>query len=104
MTVIPQHLQALAAANEIRLARAGLRRDVHAGRATIADALGAHCAQSMTVIDLLMCQHRWGRERALRALAHLGLRSERRRVSDLTERQRGLLLLALGLTTDGDDK
>lgn len=97
--MIPQHLIALEHANEIRFARARLRAGLAAGTVTVAGALDAECAQTMTLIDLLMSQHRWGRQRALRALGHVGAVSERRRIGDLTDRQRGLLLLALDITT-----
>ena len=62
----PQHMQALAQANRVRLARAELKRQVAEGEATVAEIV-LECpweAESMTIADLLMSQHRWGRRAA----------------------------------------
>ena len=65
MTPAPQHLRALARANEVRLARAELKRRVFAGEASVADVV-LDCpweAASMPVSDLLLAQRRWGHAR-----------------------------------------
>jgi hypothetical protein len=85
----PQHMQALAQANRVRLARAELKRQVAEGEATVADIV-LECpweAESMTIADLLMSQHRWGRTRCRRFLAAIPM-LETKTVGSLTQRQR----------------
>src|SRR4051794_13484326 len=57
----PQHLRALQRANEVRLARAELKRCVADGELTAADVVleSPWQAESMTLADLLMSQRRW---------------------------------------------
>jgi hypothetical protein len=85
----PQHLRALARANQVRLARADLKRRVAEDRITAADVL-LECpweAASMSVADVLMSQRRWGATRCRKFL--FGLRiNETRPVGSLTQRQR----------------
>src|SRR3954469_4888028 len=71
----PQHLRALQRANEVRLARAELKRRVAEGELTAADVVldSPWEAKSMTVSDLLMSQRRWGRTRCRRFLAQASL-------------------------------
>ena len=94
--VAPQHMQALARANEVRLARAELKRQVAAGRrAAISVVLDSPWeAESMTLIELLSSQRRWGRARSRKLIVQTGL-TENKRLGTLTERQRGLLAGAL---------
>lgn len=93
---IPQHMQALARANRVRLARAELKRAIGRGDVDIA-AVVRDCpweTESMTLSELLTSQRRWGRTRARRLLQALAL-SESKRVGSLTSRQRALLASAL---------
>jgi hypothetical protein len=85
----PQHRRALQRANEVRLARAELKRRVAEGELTAADVVldSPWEANSMTVSDLLMSQRRWGRTRCRRFLAQASL-SETKTIGKLTERQR----------------
>jgi hypothetical protein len=89
----PQHLRALARANEVRLARAELKRRVAGGEITVADVvLGSRWeAQSMTVADLLTSQRRWGNTRCRKVLQSLGM-SETKTIGSMTERQRRALV------------
>ena len=108
---VAQHMRALAQANRVRLARAELKRQVAEGEASVADVV-LSCrweAESMTISDLLMSQHRWGRTRCRRFLASIPM-SETKTVGSMTARQRrelaGLLggeseLEVAGLTTWG---
>ncbi|PTL56560.1 hypothetical protein [Paraconexibacter algicola] len=85
----PQHLRALAKANEVRLARAELKRRVLAGELRAAEVI-LECsweAESMTVADLLMAQKRWGRTRCRTFLQRVPL-SETKTIGSMTERQR----------------
>jgi len=92
----PQHMQALARANRVRLARAELKRSVGRGEADVAEVIQG-CpweAESMTLAELLTSQRRWGRTRARKLLQTLAL-GENKRVGSLTSRQRALLTSAL---------
>src|SRR3954454_9292916 len=85
----PQHLKALQRANEVRLARAALKRRVASGDISAADVILACPAEveGMAVSDLLMSQRRWGRTRCRKFLATIPL-SENKSIGTLTERQR----------------
>ena len=85
----PQHLQALERANQVRLARAELKRRVAAGQMSAGEIVLA-CpveAEGMAVSDLLMSQRRWGRTRCRKFLATIPL-SENKTIGSMTERQR----------------
>jgi len=94
--VRPQHMWALDRANEIRLARAELKRGVARGDIDVADVIlqRPREAHSMPVAELLMSQSRWGETRSRKILALLPV-SERKTVGSLTSRQRGVLADAL---------
>ncbi len=85
----PQYMRALERANEVRLARAELKRRVADGDARVADVVltSPWEARSMAVADLLMSQRRWGRTRARRFLAGIPM-SETKTIGSMTERQR----------------
>jgi hypothetical protein len=88
----PQHLQALARANEVRLARAELKRQVADGEISAAHVI-LECpweAASMTVSDLLTSQRRWGSTRCRKLLASIPM-SENKAIGSMTERQRQAL-------------
>jgi hypothetical protein len=92
----PQCMQALARANEVRLARAALKREVRAGRRGVIDIV-LECpwqAQSMSLLELLGSQRRWGRARSRKLLSSTGL-TEMKQLGTLTQRQRGILVRAL---------
>ncbi len=85
----PQHLQALERANQVRLARAQLKRRVAAGQISATEIVLA-CpreAEGMAVSDLLMSQRRWGRTRCRKFLATIPL-TENKTIGSMTERQR----------------
>ncbi|HSR93775.1 MAG TPA: hypothetical protein VLK56_02830 [Solirubrobacterales bacterium] len=92
----PQHMQALARANRVRLARAELKRSIGRGEVDVAEVI-RDCpweTESMTLAELLTSQRRWGRTRARKLLQTVAL-SENKRVGTLTPRQRALLTTAL---------
>jgi hypothetical protein len=92
-----QHMRALAQANRVRLARAELKRQVAEGETSVADVV-LKCpweAESMTISDLLMSQHRWGRTRCRRFLSSIPM-SETKTVGTMTDRQRNALAGMLG--------
>ncbi len=85
----PQHMQALRRANEVRLARAELKRRVAAGEVNAAEVI-LECpweAESMPVADLLTSQRRWGATRCRRLLAGVPI-TETKAIGALTDRQR----------------
>ena len=97
---MPQHMQALAHANEVRLARAALKRSVASGEVEAAEIV-RDCpwqVESMTVGELLRSQRRWGRTRARKFLFSLAL-NENRELGRLTARQRLVLAQALEAKT-----
>ena len=92
----PQHLRALNRANEVRLARAELKREIADGSRSVAEVV-LDCpweSASMTIADLLMSQHRWGRTRCKRFLASVPM-SETKTIGSLTDRQRACLAARL---------
>src|SRR5579862_1836388 len=104
----PQHMRALARANEVRLARAELKRRVMDGETTAADVILA-CpweAETMAVAELLMSQHRWGHTRARRFLATVPM-SETKTIGSMTARQReslaSMLSAQIGVRSPEDD-
>jgi hypothetical protein len=89
-------MRALERANEVRLARAELKRRVAFGKIDVAEVI-VYCpweAQSMAVADLLMSQRRWGQTRCRRLLAQLPM-SEKKTVGSMTDRQRHALAAML---------
>ena len=88
----PQHIRALQRANEVRLARAELKRRVARGEVSVADVV-LTCpweAESMTIADLLMSQRRWGVTRCRKLLQHVPM-LETKEVGSMTARQRHAL-------------
>jgi hypothetical protein len=85
----PQHLLALRRANEVRLARAELKRRICSQELNAAQVV-LDCpweADSMDISDILMSQRRWGRARCRRLLLSLGM-PENKQLGTLTQRQR----------------
>jgi hypothetical protein len=84
----PQYMRALERANEVRLARAALKRRVAFGKVDVAEVI-LYCpweARSMAVGELLMSQRRWGQIRCRKFLSQIPL-SERKEIGSMTERQ-----------------
>lgn len=101
---IPQHMQALARANRVRLARAELKRSIARGELDVAEVI-RDCpweTESMSLAELLTSQRRWGRTRARKFLQSLAL-NENKRLGTLTPRQQALLATAL-VTRDTEER
>jgi hypothetical protein len=103
---VPQHMHALGQANRVRLARAALKRDIGHGAVSVAEVLRQVPweAETMTIADLLLSQHRWGTMRMRRFLGclrdpasgyHLGV-GEHKQLGAMTVRQRELIADVLG--------
>lgn len=96
------HMRALQHANEVRTARAKLKRAIAEGQVSAREVL-ITCpwhAASMAVGELLMTQRGWGRARSSRLLRSVGV-SEAKPVRRLTERQRKALAASLMLNGRG---
>jgi hypothetical protein len=92
MSPEPQRRAALARANEIRLARAELKRRIAGGDVSAANIIldSPEEASSWAVWDLLMSQRSWGSSRCRKFLSTNNI-SETKRLGQLTDRQRELL-------------
>jgi hypothetical protein len=91
---VPQHMVALAKANEVRRAGRDIRREVGAGQLPFADALEDARAQRVEIFELLCAQRGWGPQRARQTLTPLFI-GEQRQVRQLTDRQCRVLALAV---------
>jgi hypothetical protein len=92
----PQYMRALQRANEVRLARAELKRRIATGDSDVAEVL-LECpweAASMPVADLLTSQRRWGQTRCRKFLAQVPM-PEKKTIGSLTDRQRQTLAAML---------
>jgi hypothetical protein len=100
----PQHLQALQRANEVRLARAELKRRIAYGDISVAEVVLSSPweADTMAVAELLMSQRRWGHTRARRFLAGIPM-AETKTIGSMTERQRHTLVALLATTAARTD-
>lgn len=87
-----RRLQALARANEIRRARAALKRRIAAGDVSAAEVILTPPleATSWPLGELLISQRAWGRARSAKFLRSNRI-SEQKPLGELTERQRRLL-------------
>jgi hypothetical protein len=105
MTRQPQRLRALERANEIRLARAELKRRIAGGAISAAEIiLDPPCAAiSWEISELLMSQRRWGSSRCRKFLVRNQI-SETKPVGALTDRQRRLLADQLSLRVTSVDE
>ncbi len=98
----PQYMRALERANQVRLARADLKRRVAEEDLQVADVI-LECpweADSMAVGDLLMSQRRWGQTRCRKFLAQVPM-SEKKTIGSMTERQRRTLAAMLRASRRG---
>jgi hypothetical protein len=93
MSQDPQRLRALERANQVRLARADLKRKIADGEVPAASIIldSPWEARSWSVGDLLMSQRRWGSTRCQKFLRSLEI-SETKQIGTLTERQRNVLV------------
>jgi hypothetical protein len=92
----PQCMQALARANEVRLARARLKRAVGASERCVIQVVRdiPWEAETMPIGELLCSQRRWGRARSRKLLNSIHM-SEAKPLGSLTPRQQRLLVGAL---------
>jgi hypothetical protein len=93
-----QPLTALQRANQLRLERSQLRRELAAGKITIREAVGHRSAKQATVVELLRALPRFGRTRAERYALECKIKRTQR-CGALTRHQ--LLRLELRLAEAG---
>ena len=103
MTVpsVDQRTKALKRANEIRLGRAQLKRDLYAmptqeGVARVSELVAdpPEDIKGMRVLELLSAPYRMGRHRAMGMLRRAGV-PESKQIGELTDRQRGAVRVEL---------
>lgn len=94
--VQPQHMAALAKANQTRLKRADIKKKLKTGQLSIVDLLKnpPQEIENATLFELLMSIRRWGRLRTLTLLASLPI-SEDKKIGTLTDRQKKQLIRLL---------
>jgi hypothetical protein len=114
---LPQHMEALAKANEVRLCQAELKRRIAAGRLHLdavlvgtadLDELEREAFDRMILTDFLCAAHRVGRTRVRTILARLAMATappvaipERKRLGAMTVRQRHVLAAELRRSVPG---
>ena len=91
-----QCMLALQRANEVRLARAAVKRRLSAGTISAAEVILGPPPEieTMPLGELLMSQRRWGHVRCRRFLSALAV-AENKTVGSMTQRQRGMLVAML---------
>jgi hypothetical protein len=96
--LLEQRAQALGRANEIRIGRAQVKRDLHQGRVEISQLLAAPPAsiESAPLLEILLAVPKLGPVKTTRLLRQAGI-SEAKTVGGLTDRQRARLLELLRL-------
>jgi hypothetical protein len=102
LAVAPQCLTALDRANDVRLARAQLKRRIRAGGLAVAEVLltSPWQTRTMSVGELLTSQRGWGQVRTRRLLLSLAV-PENKQIGTLTERQRLAIATVLAARTTG---
>ncbi|HZG36225.1 MAG TPA: integration host factor, actinobacterial type [Gaiellaceae bacterium] len=90
---LDQRMEALKRANDIRVRRAQLKKDLKEGRAQIESILldPPECVSTAKVFDMLMAVPKFGRVKAARLLNQCRI-SQSKTVGGLSERQRGELV------------
>lgn len=90
MTTKPQHIASLERANEVRLDRAKLKREIGANDRVLLRVLDTppECVMTASIMELLKSQRRWGATRSRKLLYRCGGIPEGHMIKDLTTRQR----------------
>jgi hypothetical protein len=88
-TIGPQHVRALERANQVRRARALVKRRIASGQLTAAEVVLSHRweIESMPVAEVLLSQRQWARKRCAEFLLAVTIR-DNKSVGSMTERQR----------------
>ncbi|CAA9469816.1 MAG: hypothetical protein AVDCRST_MAG53-1185 [uncultured Solirubrobacteraceae bacterium] len=89
-------MKALRLANEIRSARARLKRNLKAGRVSLRDVLREppQCAETAKVVDMLLAVPKYGRVKANKLLKDCAIPASKT-IGGLSQRQREALIASL---------
>ena len=92
----PQHLRALKRANEVRQARARIKRRIASGDLTAAEVILNHPweIESMRIAEVLLSQRHWGSRRCDEFLLRMSLHEDKS-IGSMTERQRSAVAALL---------
>jgi hypothetical protein len=92
----PQHVRALERANQVRSARATVKRRIASGDLTAAEVILSHRWEidTMPITEILTSQRQWGSGRCHEFLRGLPMR-ESKTIGSMTERQRTALAALL---------
>lgn len=82
----PQYMVAIRKANEVRLGKAAVLRQVKAGEITAMDAIKDERCTNVPIYDVLIAQRQWGRDRTVNFLSKHGI-YESKTCGSFTERQ-----------------
>jgi hypothetical protein len=84
-----QHVRALKRANEVRQARARIKRRIASGDLTAAEVILSHPweVESMRIAEVLLSQRHWGSRRCDEFLMRMSMH-ENKSIGSMTERQR----------------
>src|SRR4051794_431065 len=95
----PERVRALQRANEVRQARARIKRRIASGDLTAAEVILSHPweLESMRIAEVLLSQRHWGSRRCDEFLVRLSMH-EHKSIGSMTERQR--IAVAALLTAD----
>lgn len=99
-TTEPQHMQALGAANRVRVRIGQVKRMVRDGTMTVREAFDDPAMAKQLVTTVLEAQMRWGAQRASKTLKDTPI-SETRRVGTLTEREKDRLVAKVAGRNNG---
>lgn len=91
-----QNMEALAWANERRLAAARAKRELRAGNRSLESVLRDPMCGGARVAQVLQAQYKWGPQRVAALMGHVGVGLQRR-VEDLTDRQVDVIVRAAQL-------
>lgn len=94
---LAQRMDALAKANDVRVRRADLKRELRAGRVHVRDVLldPPEWAETMKVVELLLAVPKHGRVKVNKVVVRSGI-SPSKSLGGLTVRQRAELVSLLG--------
>lgn len=95
-----QALEALKLANQVRFARADLKRAIRTGDVKAADVIREmpSTVETMPLIELVACQYGWGPQRTRRLLRAVAVTADKT-IGSMTQRQRDLVACLL----EGDE-
>lgn len=88
-----QAMEALQRANDIRLGRAMIKKEIKEGKVSVVDVLETepYICDGMSVLQLFTAQHRWAVKKADRFIKHT-LANPGKKLGELTKKERTRLI------------